>query len=474
MVAIWPRRSEHVRAANELLSTHGIDGDLQSHRSCAFTSSVRTPIPAARIIGPVLQRIADGRFAELPFGVEFWDGSTLRGSVDGRPQVGVLRVRRSALGHLLREPNQLGLVRAFVAGELEFDGDLEGVLAQRERFGNVRPSARDRVTGALGALAVGGIDVIRTPRVPASEFRQRGRRHTLARDRTVVRHHYDVSNEFYRRLLGPSLVYSCAYFDSPADTLEAAQERKLELICRKLRLQAGERLLDIGCGWGSLLLFAVAHHGVRGVGVTLSEPQAVLARERVREAGLSDRIEIRVADYRELDDGPYDKIASVGMVEHVGVAQLGAYAATIARLLRPGGLVLNHGIARLFSTAAGEKSLIQRYVFPDGELLPLAEVVSAFESTGLEPRDVESLREHYALTLRRWLANLQAERTAIVAEVGVERERVWRLYMLGSALAFDDGDISVFQLLAARSGAAHGLPLVRNGSIADQAITDLG
>jgi cyclopropane-fatty-acyl-phospholipid synthase len=219
---------------------------------------VRTQIPAARIIGPVLRRIAGGRLAELPFAVEFWDGSTLPGGVDGGPPVGVLRVGRSALGHMLRQPNQLGLVRAFVGGELEFEGDLEALLAQRERFGGLRPSVRDRVAGGLGALAVGGIDVIRRPLVPASEFRQPGRRHTLARDRTAVRHHYDVSNAFFRRLLGPSLVYSCAYFESPDDTLEAAQERKLELICRKLRLQPGERLLDIGCGWGSLLLLASA------------------------------------------------------------------------------------------------------------------------------------------------------------------------------------------------------------------------
>ena len=244
-------------------------------------------------------------------------------------------------------------------------------------------------------------EVLRRPPVPESEARPRGRRHSRARDRAAVRHHYDVSNDFYRGLLGPSLVYSCAYFDSPDDTLEAAQERKLELVCRKLRLAEGERLLDIGCGWGSLLIHAARHHGVQAVGITLSEEQAALARRRVREAGLGDLVEVRVADYRDIADGPYDKIASVGMVEHVGAAQLGAYAATIARLLRPGGLVLNHGIARLFSEPSGDKSLIQRYVFPDGELPPIADVVGAFQAAGLEARDVESLREHYVLTLRR-------------------------------------------------------------------------
>ena len=263
-------------------------------------------------------------------------------------------------------------------------------------------------------------------------------------------------------MLGPSLVYSCAYFESPADTLEAAQERKLELICRKLRLEAGERLLDIGCGWGSLLLHAARHHGARGIGITLSEEQASLARRRVRDAGLGDRIEIRVADYREIADGPYDKIASVGMVEHVGADRLEAYAAVIATLLRPGGLVLNHGIARLFSEPAGDKSLIQRYVFPDGELPPLARVLGALQGAGLEARDVESLREHYVLTLRAWLANLASERDAMTAEVGAERMRVWQLYMSGSALAFADGDISVFQVLAARPGRAHHLPMIRD------------
>jgi len=410
------------------------------------------------IAARLLPRVAGGALAALPFDVELWDGTRIPAAGD---PVGMLRVRRTAIGQLLHEPNQLGLTRAFVAGDLDFDGDLEAVLALRHRFAGVRATPHDLALLAAGALAAGGRDAVRRPTVPASEFHRRGRRHTLARDRAVINHHYDVSNAFYRRLLGPSLVYSCAYFASPDESLEAAQERKLEVICRKLRLEPGERLLDVGCGWGSLLLHAAGHHGVRGVGITLSEPQAELARERVRAAGLSDRIEIRIADYREVDDGPYDKIASVGMVEHVGVDQLGRYAGQLARLLRPGGLLLNHGIARLFSAPAGDKSLIQRYVFPDGELPPVGRVLEALQAAGLEPRDVESLREHYGLTLRRWLGNLQAERDGIVAEVGAERERVWRLYMLGSALAFEAGDITVVQVLAARPGAPYGLPLAR-------------
>jgi cyclopropane-fatty-acyl-phospholipid synthase len=419
------------------------------------------------IAAHLLPRVAGGALAALPFDVELWDGTRIPAAGD---PVGVLRVRRTAIGQLLHEPNQLGLTRAFVAGDLEFEGDLEAVLALRHRFAGARATPYDVALLAAGALAAGGPDAIRRPAVPASEVRRRGRRHSLARDRAVVRHHYDLSNAFYRRLLGPSLVYSCAYFAAPDETLEAAQERKLEIICRKLGLAPGERLLDVGCGWGSLLLHAAEHHGVRGVGVTLSESQAELARERVRAAGLSDRIEIRIADYREVRDGPYDKIASVGMVEHVGVDQLGRYAEQLAGLLRPGGLLLNHGIARLFSAPAGDKSLIQRYVFPDGELPPLGGVIEALLAAGLEPRDVESLREHYGLTLRRWLGNLRAERTAIVAEVGADRERVWLLYMLGSALAFESGDITVVQVLAARSGASHGLPLVRETTAAAAAL----
>ncbi len=246
--------------------------------------------------------------------------------------------------------------------------------------------------------------------MPAIEAQRAGRLHSLGRDRAAIQHHYDVSNDFYRLLLGPSMVYSCAYFDHPDESLEAAQERKLELICRKLRLAPGERLLDIGCGWGSLLIHAAEHHGVRGVGVTLSPSQAQLARERIEAAGLSDRIEIRVSDYREITDGPFDKIASVGMYEHVGHAELEAYARTLHALLRPGGLFLNHGIARLHSEPPPPDTFLTRYVFPDGELHPVADAMAAMQDAGLEIRDVESLREHYPLTLRSWLANLDAHR----------------------------------------------------------------
>lgn len=408
----------------------------------------------------VLSRIAGGRLAELPVTVRFWDGSELVAPAGVRPAP-VLHVAREAAGYLLREPNQLGLARAYVAGALELDGDLEALLDMRHRL-------RGAPAITLGQRALVLAEVIATvgpsalnPTIPSAEFRDHGRVHSILRDRRAVRHHYDVSNDFYRMLLGPSLVYSCAYFATPDDDLATAQARKLDLICRKLRLEPEDRLLDIGCGWGSLIIHAAQYYGVRAVGVTLSEPQAARARQRIRDIGLADLCEVRVADYREIDDGPYDKVASVGMYEHVGAAQLDAYAATVARLLRPGGLALNHGISRLYSDQAGEKSFINRFVFPDGELPPLADVVRALQGAGLEPRDVESLREHYPLTLRRWIARLEDRLPQALAEIGAERVRIWRLYLTASVLGFEDGDIGVNQVLVARSGAPHRLPLER-------------
>ena len=403
--------------------------------------------------------IAGGRLGTLPVSLSFWDGSVLPAADPDAPTV-VIR-EPSALAYLLHAPGQVGLGRAWVSGAIDVDGDLEAVLAARDHFEGVRLSRGDRARVAIEALRTAGPRVLLPPPVPASEARTGGRLHSLLRDRAAISHHYDVSNRFYELLLGPSMVYSCAYFEDPSDPLEAAQARKLELICRKLRLQPGERLLDIGCGWGSLLLHAAEHHGVRGVGVTLSGAQAELARERIRAAGLADRLEVRVLDYRELRDEPFDKIASVGMYEHVGRSELDGYVQHVHGLLRPGGLFLNHGIARLRSAPPDGDTFISRYVFPDGELHPVTDVIGALEAGGLEVRDVESLREHYPLTLRRWGDNLARNRAAAIAEVGTERERVWRLYMLGSALSFEAGEITVYQVLSARDGAPHGLPLAR-------------
>jgi cyclopropane-fatty-acyl-phospholipid synthase len=414
----------------------------------------------AAAAGSALQEVADGRLLPLPLTLRFWDGSEL--PADGAADAPVVVVRdRKALGYLLGEPNQIGLARAWVTGALDVEGDLGPVLDLRHRLGNVTVTSRARVRLAWRALRAAGPSVLRRPPVPSIEARAHGAPHSRARDRDTVRHHYDVSNRFYGLVLGPSMVYSCAYFAERTEPLEAAQERKLELICRKLRLQPGERLLDVGCGWGALLIHAARHHGVHGVGITLSEPQAEWARERIRAAGLSDRLEVRVADYRELAGERFDKIASVGRYEHVGREHLAAYAASVHAMLRPGGLFLNHGIARAASEPPSGDTFISRYVFPDGELHPVTAVMDAMAETGFEVRDVESLREHYPLTLRRWLANLDEHRDEVVAEVGEARERAWRLYLHGSAQSFEDGEISVYQVLAARDGAPHGLPLTR-------------
>lgn len=423
----------------------------------------RTPTGIAKEFADAVKDVAGGRLAQLPLSVRFWDGSMLE--APDSPAIAVVRSPR-VLAHLLHEPGELGLTRAWVDGSLGLEGELESILPLRQHMRGIHIARGERARLAVAAARLAGPQILLRPPIPAIEARPRGRRHSVARDRVAVRHHYELSNRFYRMLLGPSLVYSCAYFESPADSLEAAQERKLELICRKLRLAPGERLLDVGCGWGSLLIHAAQHHGARGVGVTLSDAQAQLARERIAEAGLTDRVQVRVCDYRELTDGPFDKIASVGMYEHVGRSELADYVTRVRGLLRPGGLFLNHGIARLRAAPESRKTFIARYIFPDGELHPVTDVMVAMQEAGFELRDVEGMREHYVMTLRRWAANLDANQDAARREVGDERMRVWRLYLLGSAHAFAEGEIGVFQVLGARDGAPHNLPLARAELIA--------
>ena len=403
------------------------------------------PRAAAELAG-VAARLDAHAGGRRRYAIRFWDGSELP-PPGGEPEA-VLVVRSPrALAYVLREPNELGLGRAWVAGDLDLEGDLDRALATTASL-RVPLAVRDRLAALVAARRLGALG-LRPPPRPAAEARLAGRRHSLRRDREAVRHHYDVSNAFYRLLLGPTMVYSCAYFGSPEEDLDAAQERKLDLICRKLRLGPEDRLLDVGCGWGSLVLHAAERFGTRAVGITLSEPQAELARERIGAAGLAGRCEVRVEDYREVRDGPYDKVASVGMVEHVGEGRLGEYAESLRRLLRPGGLLLNHGITRASPRPWDGKSFVARFVFPDGELESVGTVIDAVEAAAFEVRHVESLREHYALTLRRWLANLAAAREQAIAEAGPERERIWRLYMTGAAHAFERGDISVHQVLAA-------------------------
>ncbi len=383
---------------------------------------------------------------ERPFALRFWDGTELPATVPGGP---VFTVRSpTAVAHLLRAPGQLGLGRAYAAGALEAD-DLDRVIGLLDSF---RAPALDRATRLrLTAAAVRACGLSRPPRVPASELRPQGHRHSRARDARAVRHHYDVSNDFFKLFLDSSMTYSCALFSRGATTLEDAQLAKRELVCTKLGLREGERLLDVGCGWGSFVLHAATRHGVSAVGITLSPNQAELAQRRVAKAGLEDRVEIRLADYRDLAGERYDAIASIGMVEHVGASQIDVYAAQLAGLLDPGGRLLNHGIARLRHGDPEAGAFSERYVFPDAAPLHVSRVLLALERAGFEPTHVEGLRQDYVDTLSEWIARLDANREQAERLAGGERVRVWRLYLRAARNGFATGFTSIFQVLARRA-----------------------
>jgi cyclopropane-fatty-acyl-phospholipid synthase len=405
----------------------------------------------------------------LPVRIRAWDGSEA-----GPPGAPTLVVRnRRALRRLLWKPGELGLARAWVAGDLGIEGDLyaaldlvsELVWERGEDARTLAQALRDpEVRSAVGGLVkLGGLPL--PPAPPREEVRRsRAHLHTKRTDKRAISHHYDVGNDFYEIVLGPSMVYSCAYWESPDSTLADAQRDKLELICRKLGLTSGQRLLDVGCGWGSLAIHAAREHGVSIVGVTLSHEQAAYARKRVAGEGLTDKVEIRVQDYRDVADGPYDAVASVGMAEHVGAERYLEYAGVLHALLKPGGRLLNHQIARRPQRDESSYSVdefIDAYVFPDGELAPVGSTVTQLERAGFEVRDVEAIREHYALTLRRWVANLEADWARAARLAGAGRARVWLLYMAASALAFERNRIGVNQVLAVRTPDAgdSGMPL---------------
>jgi cyclopropane-fatty-acyl-phospholipid synthase len=393
----------------------------------------------------------------LPVRLEAWDGSV------AGPHDAPLVILRSpqAIRRLVWAPDEIGLARAYVAGELDAEGDLYSAFGALSSAGRLAPgespgpSLSERLALVRTGLALGVIG--REPAPPAEEIRlhRYGRLHSRRRDAVAVAHHYDIGNDFYRLVLGPSMVYSCAVWEDETAGLEAAQEAKLDLVCRKLGLASGVRLLDVGCGWGSLAMHAAREYGADVVGITLSQEQAMLARKRVAEAGLTGSIEIRVQDYREVEDGPFDAIASVGMAEHVGRAKLPVYVATLEALLRPGGRLLNHAIAWAEETTTwNESTFIARYVFPDGELIPLGDMINALTAGDLEVIDVEPLRQHYALTLRAWVRNLEEHWDDAVAATSEGRARVWRLYMSASALSFEGGKLGVNQVLLQKPGGA--------------------
>ncbi|WP_406268866.1 cyclopropane-fatty-acyl-phospholipid synthase family protein [Streptomyces sp. NBC_00191] len=406
--------------------------------------------------------------APLPVRIRAWDGSE-----SGPPSAPVLVVRhRRALRRLLWRPGELGLARAWVAGEIDVEGDLyaaldllSGIIWERgdERPTSGHPLRDPRLRAAArGLLKIGG--ALPPPPPPAEEVRRRaGPLHTKRRDKKAISHHYDVGNAFYELVLGPSMVYSCAYWQD-GGTLEDAQRDKLDLVCRKLGLKEGDRLLDVGCGWGSMAMHAAREYGVQVTGITLSREQAAYARKCIAEEGLTDRIEIRVQDYRDVRDGPYDAISSIGMAEHVGQVRYHQYAEQLFSLLEPGGRLLNHQISRPpeeNESAYHVDEFIDRYVFPDGELAPLGRTVTSLEAAGFEVRDVEAIREHYALTLRRWVANLEADWDQAVRHSSPGRARVWRLYMAACAISFERNKIGVNQILAVKTpgSGASGLPL---------------
>jgi cyclopropane-fatty-acyl-phospholipid synthase len=407
------------------------------------------------------------------FTVRYWDGSVEGPDTDGHSRFTVVLKRPGSLRRMFLPPSEVAIGEAYLRDDFDIEGSVEDVTRLGESVGARVSSPRMLLSLAQRLFQLPADDAGYAEDSRGASHLA-GSRHSRRRDAAAVRYHYDVGNEFYALWLDARMVYSCAYFPTGAESLDAAQEAKLEHICRKLRLKPGERLLDIGCGWGGLLRYAAGHYGVEALGVTLSEPQAELARRRIAEAGLGDRCRIEVRDYRDLaPEVPFDKVVSVGMFEHVGRAQLPTYFATAYRLTRPGGLFLNHGIAAADTSAERHQWLmqaiwrpgafIQRYVFPDGELIPPAEAIAFAEHVGWETRDVENLREHYALTLRHWVRRLEqhhAEATKITSEATY---RVWRLYMSGSARSFADGRLHLIQALYSKPGPSgfSELPLTR-------------
>ncbi len=404
---------------------------------------------------------------DLPVRLTAWDGS-VAGPTDA-PEVRLTIPQ--VLRRLLFHPGELGAAQAYVTGELEVPGDLDAALTHawavgRERgLDGLRPSPRDLVHLVRTVRALAGRSLLAGPPAPpASQARVRGRLHSALRDRRAISHHYDLSNDFYALLLEEHMAYSCGYWtsDGPDYTVADAQRDKLDLVCRKVGLAPGARLLDVGCGWGSLTLHAAQAHGARVTAVTISTEQKAFVDARVRERGLGDRVEVRLQDYRDVADGPYDAVASLEMGEHVGQGNYPTYVAALRRAVRPGGRVLVQQMSRR-GRHPGGGPFIESFIAPDMHMRPLGETVELIEAGGLEVRDVHAMREHYVRTVQAWTETFEEHWDEAVALVGEEVARVWRLYLVGGAMAFRDGRMGVDQILAVRPGAdgRAGLPAVR-------------
>jgi cyclopropane-fatty-acyl-phospholipid synthase len=398
----------------------------------------------------LLRRQVEAALPRRPFAISFWDGTSVAATEPDAPTFRLLSPQ--ALAHAVRAPGELGLGRAFVLGLIESDS-VEGAIRVIDTFEPPKLSVRQMLGLAGGVLRACGL--VRLPRPPASELRLTGERHTVGRDRQAVSYHYDAGNDFFALFLDESMTYSCGYFRSGAQTLADAQRAKLDLVCTKLGLREGERVLDVGCGWGSLAIHAAQNYGARVLGVTLSEEQVRLGRERVAAAGVSDLVELRLADYRDLGGQSFDAISSVGMAEHVGHERIGLYMRTLHDLLRPGGRLLNHAIAKLMDfDEQDEGAFSERFVFPDGVPLPLSEINEAMERTGLVVRHVEGFPEDYAQTLSYWIESFEERYDEAVRLAGVERARVYRVYLRAARAGFLTGYVSVYQVLAHRPTSA--------------------
>jgi cyclopropane-fatty-acyl-phospholipid synthase len=422
----------------------------------------------------VLNRVF-AHYGRRDFALRLWDGTVVPADPGMETRYTLVLNRPTALRRMLMPPNELALGEAYLDGEW----DLEGDILEAMRLGDVfeklslRPTEMVSLARQVMALPDGKSHGDGRGMLSQGSGRQRaslqGAEHSKERDRKAVTYHYDVGNDFFKLFLDRRMIYSCAYFPTGDEDLDTAQEAKLEHTCRKLRLKPGERLLDIGCGWGGLIMYAAERFGVQALGITLSRPQADLANKRIADAGLADRARAMVLDYRDVSShGPFDKIVSVGMVEHVGRKRLPEYFASAWRALKPGGLFLNHGITSAARDPGAFNPLdryvfqrgafIRKYVFPDGELMPVAENLAPAERVGFEVRDVESLREHYALTLRHWVRRLEANREEALRQVDERTYRVWRLYMAGCSHAFTTARLSIHQALLSKpddAGRSH-------------------
>ncbi len=438
----------------------------QDSTQLSISRSAQRDVDLATRLLKKLFKSFDGSLA-----LKLWNGDTFRlgrlSAKESEPLFTVVCRHPSVVRTMVLGRNPLRMAEAYFRGDLDFEGDFFAALGLRNDLKSIRLSVFDRLTALFDALRLRGLNGVVTGRTNDASPAHGGnvKAHTKSENKAAISFHYDVSNEFYGLWLDQERVYSCAYFFNPEESLDQAQRNKLEHICRKLRLAPGERMLDIGCGWGALVCWAAQHHGVHAHGITLSRQQYDFAQQRIQSQGLQHLVTVELRDYRDLlGQGTFDKVSSIGMFEHVGLANLPTYLATVMSVLRPSGLFLNHGITH--DEEGWEKTVstefINRYVFPDGELDCISNIQLGMERGGFEILDVEGLRPHYALTLRHWVKRLEANREAALAQVDEATYRVWRLYMAACALDFESGTTGIYQVLASKpNGGVWPVPLAR-------------